>query len=61
MTLEDTVFESIATYSCREGYTLSGDDTRMCVGSGEWSGEAPLCEGVCYNTGHQPITHVLVI
>ncbi len=47
VTLEDTVLESVATYSCQDGYTLVGDDTRLCVDEGTWSGDAPVCEGVC--------------
>ena len=47
VTLEDTVFESVATYSCQDGYTQVGDDTRLCVADGTWSGDAPVCEGVC--------------
>lgn len=38
-----------ATYSCDEGFGLSGGDTvRTCQGQpiGAWSGTAPTCEGM---------------
>ena len=44
----------IATYSCNEGFTISGSDTRSCS-SGTWMGQAPLClpngRSVLYNVG----------
>ncbi|EDQ88297.1 uncharacterized protein MONBRDRAFT_32951 [Monosiga brevicollis MX1] len=36
-------FESVATFSCDEGYTRSGPASRTCQASGEWSGSAPMC------------------
>ena len=43
-------FMEMATYSCDDGFGLSGGDgVRTCVGpagsSGEWTGVAPTCEG----------------
>ena len=38
-----TVYDSVASYSCDAGYSLSGDDERRCMQSGEWSGTAPSC------------------
>ena len=32
----------VATYSCNEGFTISGSDTRSCS-SGTWTGQAPVC------------------
>ncbi len=45
-------YQTMATYSCASGYTLTGgDNVRTCVGSsdsrGEWSGMSPICEGMC--------------
>ncbi|XP_064386381.1 sushi, von Willebrand factor type A, EGF and pentraxin domain-containing protein 1-like isoform X2 [Halichondria panicea] len=35
-----------ATYSCSNGYTLTGGDTtRVCVSGGSWSGSTPTCQG----------------
>ena len=42
-----TVFESVATYTCNNGYNLNGDDTRLCLGKGFWSGSEQACvEGI---------------
>ncbi|XP_064386180.1 sushi, von Willebrand factor type A, EGF and pentraxin domain-containing protein 1-like isoform X2 [Halichondria panicea] len=42
--------DSTATYSCvtgcNPGYTRSGDQTRVCQASGEWSGSEPACNPV---------------
>ena len=40
-----TTYNSVATYSCSTGYTLTGDDRRMCLESGLWSGSEPMCIG----------------
>ena len=37
-------FNSTATYSCDEGYTLTGNSQRICVGL--WSGSEPTCTGI---------------
>ena len=34
-----------ATYTCDDGYELSGSGTLTCLSSGEWSGLLPTCEG----------------
>ena len=44
-------YQTTATYSCVAGFGLFGGDTmRACVksssGPGDWSGTAPICEGV---------------
>ena len=44
-------YQTTASYSCGSGYGLSsGDKVRTCVGSqagpGEWSGIAPICQGL---------------
>ena len=36
-----------ATYSCDPGYNLVGDSPRTCQATGNWSGSAPTCQGVC--------------
>ena len=47
VSLTGTGFGSVATYVCDAGYTLVGSLTRTCQASGEWSGEEPICRGVC--------------
>ena len=42
-TSSGTAFMMTATYTCNLGYTLSSTDSRMCLASGLWSGEAPVC------------------
>ena len=41
-----TTFGQTATYSCNTGYNLTGDSTRTCQATGEWSGSAPTCESM---------------
>ena len=38
-----TTFTSIATYSCGNGYVLSGPNSRFCQADGTWSGSEPTC------------------
>ncbi|XP_064386127.1 sushi, von Willebrand factor type A, EGF and pentraxin domain-containing protein 1-like isoform X2 [Halichondria panicea] len=38
-----TTYQSTATYSCDNGYTRSGDQTRVCQASGDWNGSEPAC------------------
>ena len=42
----NTIYESVITYSCDIGYNLEGDDTRICLESGDWSGGEPSCSGM---------------
>ena len=42
-----TTFGQTATYICNTGYSLVGDSTRTCQATGNWSGSAPTCQGVC--------------
>ena len=36
---------SVATYTCNVGFDLVGVTTRVCLSSGQWSGDAPVCQG----------------
>ena len=40
--------DTVATYSCDTGFTLTGGDTmRTCSGgAGAWDGTAPTCTGI---------------
>ena len=40
-----TTYNSVATYSCDEGYELVGDTTRQCGADGQWTGAKPQCTG----------------
>uniref|UniRef100_A0A1X7UA46 Receptor protein-tyrosine kinase n=1 Tax=Amphimedon queenslandica TaxID=400682 RepID=A0A1X7UA46_AMPQE len=37
-------YNSTATYSCEDGYSLVGDAGRTCLSSGNWSGDTPYCQ-----------------
>ena len=41
-------FDSVVSFSCDEGYTLSGESTIKCVASGNsvsWNAPIPTCTG----------------
>ena len=48
----DYDLNTVATYSCNEGFALVGEDQiRICVDvsngpSGEFNGTAPMCQGI---------------
>ena len=46
VSLTTTTYNSVATYSCNDGYTLVGDTSRTCLDDGSWSGTAPTCTGM---------------
>ncbi|XP_014663672.1 PREDICTED: sushi, von Willebrand factor type A, EGF and pentraxin domain-containing protein 1-like [Priapulus caudatus] len=39
----DNMVGSTATYTCDDGYRLSGAATRLCRDTGDWSDPAPMC------------------
>ena len=41
----NTAYNSMATYSCDDGYTLVGNNKRECLVTGIWSGNEPFCLG----------------
>lgn len=41
---DDTTLNSIATYTCIDGYIPSDEETRVCRADGAWSGQEPICE-----------------
>ena len=45
VSLSSIMINSVATYSCNTGYTLTGDDMRTCLETGVWSGSEPMCTG----------------
>lgn len=40
---DGTLFQATAVYSCDVGRRLLGDDSRMCLETGQWSGVEPDC------------------
>ena len=42
-----TKFAGAAKYSCNDGFMLVGVALRRCTAGGVWSGEAPICKGIC--------------
>ena len=48
--LTDVTEGSTATYTCDEGFDLSGDKFRTCQSNGQWSGSEPICEGIQHVT-----------
>ena len=46
VTVTNTTFNSTATYSCNDGYSLVGDTTITCLASASWSGGEPTCRGI---------------
>ena len=44
ISISGTTSGSIATYSCDNGCTRRGSQTRTCQSDGTWSGNAPTCE-----------------
>ncbi|XP_064386214.1 sushi, von Willebrand factor type A, EGF and pentraxin domain-containing protein 1-like [Halichondria panicea] len=38
---------TVATFTCDNGYTLNGGSTRTCGSDGVWSGSAPTCQISC--------------
>ena len=41
---DTTLINSVATFTCSEGYIVTGDSTRTCLVTGMWSGIQPSCE-----------------
>ena len=44
VTLNFTLYQSLAVYRCSYGYNLIGNSSRYCQANGQWSGEEPICE-----------------
>ena len=44
LAISNITFGSIANYSCDEGYNIMGNEMRLCLESGLWSGEDPICQ-----------------
>ena len=40
---DDVTVDSLANYTCNDGYLLIGNSSRRCQYNGEWTGFPPLC------------------
>ncbi|XP_064386166.1 uncharacterized protein LOC135334779 [Halichondria panicea] len=41
--------DTVATFTCDTGYTLTGGTTRVCASGGVWSGSPPTCQLACFD------------
>ena len=44
VTVTNYTVVSVATYTCNNGYTLTGAEMRMCVQNGQWTPEESTCQ-----------------
>ena len=44
--ISGTVFQSVANYTCDNGYNLVGIQSRTCENNAMWSGTEPECKGM---------------
>ena len=51
-----TTLNSVANYSCNEGYEINGTMTRTCGDDGNWSMVEPNCDCRFYHTSVTPYT-----
>ncbi len=42
---DSRLVNTVATYTCDNGYTLTGGSFRQCQNDGTWSGTTPTCQG----------------
>ena len=45
--INNSTVNTTAIYSCNSGYSLKGEENRICEVDGDWSGTAPTCVGKC--------------
>ncbi|KAG8436498.1 hypothetical protein GDO86_007555, partial [Hymenochirus boettgeri] len=56
---EEFQYNSVCSFSCREGFSLNGSRSLQCMSSGTWSSEIPKCQVVqCKNIAAQPHGHI---
>lgn len=39
-------YNNVITYTCNNGYRISGSETRTCQTDGSWNGIQPQCLGI---------------
>nr|CAD7573337.1 unnamed protein product [Timema californicum] len=53
------LYWDIVRYRCRVGYIMVGTPSRVCRATGEWSGDAPRCQGKTCETPIPPANGLL--
>ena len=45
LVMPDTIPGTTATFSCNDGFVMSGSTSVVCQNDGSWNGSAPTCRG----------------
>ena len=62
VSMNGTVYESVAKYTCHDGYTLMGEHhRRICLDNSSWSHQQPLCERKISLIINERVTSLYVI
>ena len=58
-----TTYNSVAEYYCTIGYSMTGNNTRQCTVTGDWSGVVPSCNiiGKIYKRSFVTVYHNFVL
>ena len=51
--INSTTYGSLAEVTCHTGYELVGN-VSVCLASGDWDGEPPICRGEHMTLSHRP-------
>lgn len=52
---------SLAKYSCPKGHYIIGNNTRVCMNSGQWTGRTPKCKGNKSNVSMIVLSNFLIV
>ena len=59
VSVSGTTQNSVANYTCDPGYDVVGDDMRICLETGVWSGSKPNCTSEYYDSQTMTSHHVI--